>query len=347
MQDIELSSNIKAVDPPFFPLSPNPTKRSMSIIVAGLLGFILVLVTILAMEYLDNTLRNPKKASKILGLSCAGLFPKIYLKPGALNFLFIANRLLEMMIQKIILNIAETDPSPGTKTLLFFSTQSNEGKTVIFGNIARKLINQGYKVLVLSFSRESLRRIELAQTGYSMTPSTTSRSGAVKYKDRLAIFKRILGYPDRRIDHDSPFLESPENYLSSEEYISYQLDETFQSTRNYQEIIAKNHVRLSFVPDIVLIEIPPILYYPYPNELLQACNVPLMVCRANRTWSNADKEALDTISKHLAQPPMFLLNGVELQEVESVLGELPKRRNLITRVVKRLIRFQFFERYMP
>jgi hypothetical protein len=35
MQDAELSASIKAVDPPFFPLSPNPTKRSLLVLVAA------------------------------------------------------------------------------------------------------------------------------------------------------------------------------------------------------------------------------------------------------------------------------------------------------------------------
>ena len=86
LQDIELSSNIKAVDPPYYPLSPNPTKRKLMVLVAAMFGFLLVLTTILAMEYFDDTLRDPARAEKILKLRQAGIFPKIYLKTGTLNF---------------------------------------------------------------------------------------------------------------------------------------------------------------------------------------------------------------------------------------------------------------------
>ena len=75
VQDVELSSNIKAVDPPYYPISPNATKRLMMIVAAVLFGFLLVFSTILAMEYFDSTLRNPKKASKILQLPSAGSAP--------------------------------------------------------------------------------------------------------------------------------------------------------------------------------------------------------------------------------------------------------------------------------
>jgi uncharacterized protein involved in exopolysaccharide biosynthesis len=30
LQDNEMSSNLKAIDPPFYPLSPNPTKRAIN-----------------------------------------------------------------------------------------------------------------------------------------------------------------------------------------------------------------------------------------------------------------------------------------------------------------------------
>jgi uncharacterized protein involved in exopolysaccharide biosynthesis len=66
VQDVELSSNIKAVDPPYYPLAPNPTKRLLLIGVAALLGFLIVFSVILILEYFDATLKNPHKAAKIL-----------------------------------------------------------------------------------------------------------------------------------------------------------------------------------------------------------------------------------------------------------------------------------------
>lgn len=346
MQDIELSSNIKAVDPPYFPLSANPTKRLLTVIIAGLLGFLLVLVTILAMEYLDNTLRNPKRAAKKLNLACCGIFPKVYLKPQALNFHFIANRLLEITIQKLILTLNESSRTTGTKTILFFSTRTTEGKTVLIGNVAKKMISQGHKVLVLTYSHEALRRMEISQSGYN-TSENGSPNSYSSFPYSISVFKRLLGYPDTRIDHDSPFLESPENYLSPDEILTYQIDETFQAVKSYQEILDKNHFRPGFVPDFVLIAIPPILYHSYPNELIESSELSLLICRANRTWDEADHGALTTFIKHLQQEPLFLLNGVEIPVVETVLGDLPKKRSIVSKVLKKVIRFQFFERYMP
>ncbi len=207
MQDAELSASIKAVDPPFFPLSPNPTKRSLLVMVAAVFGFIIVLGIIVAMEYFDDTLKNPKKASEFLKLNALGIFPKVFLKTGTLNFPFVANRLLEIIIQHIGMLPKENGNEPKTKTLVFFSTLRNEGKTTLIGNIALKLKKQGKKVLVLDFSQESLHRMEVSQIGYSNdTPVTSTDKKGKSKRNRVSIFSRLMGYPDTRVDYDSPFL---------------------------------------------------------------------------------------------------------------------------------------------
>ena len=47
LQDSELSSSLKTIDTPYYPLSPNPTKRTILIIAAAFLGGILTLGIIL------------------------------------------------------------------------------------------------------------------------------------------------------------------------------------------------------------------------------------------------------------------------------------------------------------
>ncbi len=342
MQDNELSSNIKAVDPPYFPLSPIPTKRKVLVVAAALLGFILVLTIILVLEYFDNTLKNQTKASRILKLTPFGILPKILLKVRDTNFAFITNRLLEIIIQNIELYLKVSGVQNSTKTLLFFSTLSNEGKSVVVGNLAQKLKKQGKKVFVLNFSRESLRKTEVAQMGYPVKPPPSSTSGTIKQQRRISIIGWLLGYPDTRIDLDSPFLENPENYIGNNEYMYYDVNERFYSVNIYQEILTQNGFVLSYIPDYVLIELPSILYYPYPVGLLSQADVPIMVCRSNRIWSEADQGVLNNLMNLTKQKTHFILNGVDLPAIESVLGDLPKKRSCLRRIIKNVFRFQFF-----
>ncbi len=344
LQDAELSSSIKAVDPPFYPLSPNPTKRMILVIAAGLVGFLLVFCTILAMEYFDETLKNATRASKSIKLKTIGMFPKVFLYTGTLNFLFVANRLLEIILQQVNLLTGVDKHSNEPRILLIFSSLNNEGKTVVAGNIALKLKKQGKSVLFANFSRESLRLAESNQIGYIHKPNAGS-SGFTRPAKHFPFISKMLGYPDTRIDPFSPFLQDPENYLDSLEYFQYQTDAEYFSTSDFRELLDNNGFSSTMQPDFVIIEIPSILYYSFPPKLIASVDLALLVCRANRVWSPADQWALDTVKKITSQEPVIVLNGVEFQAIESVLGDLPKKRSRLRRIFKKIIHLQFYDRY--
>ncbi len=341
MQDNELSSNIKAVDPPFFPISPIPTKRKILVVLAALMGLIIVSSAIFILEYFDDSLRKPSKANLILKLTNIGVLPKILLNSRKINLPFIVNRLLEMTIQNIEMYLKSNKSDKYTETLLFFSTLSQEGKTVVTGNLARKLKMQGKKILVLNFSRESLFKAEINQTSYTNIPPVNSATAPVGKPRKFSITRWLLGYPDTRIDYDSHFLKNPDEYLSDEEYQCYKVDERFYSAKNYTDILNDNNLTLTYIPDYVLIELPPILYYPYPVGLVSSADIPVLICRANRVWTDADQGVLDILIQLSDKKTHYLLNGVEPLVIESVLGDLPRKRSWLRRAVKNMFRFQF------
>ncbi len=341
MQDNELSSNIKAVDPPFFPISPIPTKRKILVIVGALLGIMIVLGVILVLEYFDDSLLRPSKAVKRIKLLNIGVLPKIRMDAKRINLPFIVNRLLEMMIQKINLQTSVAEPVLATKTILVFSTLSQEGKSFVTENLARKYKIQGKKVLLLNFSHDSLFEIEASQTGYTDDPPVGIATHPERKQQKFSVLRFLLGYPDVRIDRESRFLESPDNFLEKDEMVTYKLDENYFSAQNYEDLLNANHVKLSFVPDVVLIEIPAILFYPYPSGIVANADLPVLVVRSNRVWTEADQGVLNVFVNLTKQKPQFILNGVEPLVVESLLGDLPRKRTWIRRALKNMFRFQF------
>lgn len=341
MQDAELSSSIKAVDPPFFPLSPNPTKRKILVMLAAVLGFLFVLSSILITEYFDETLRNPAKASKKLQLSVIGLFPKIILHVGSMNFPFITNRLLEMIIQKIELLTIPKTTEESQRTILFVSSISNEGKTVTAGNIALKLKKQGRKVLFLNYSRDSLRQVETDQIGYPIDPRSVSVSGSITHSKIFQIAARLLGFGKKHTDPSSPFLHKPEQYLSESEYKLYAIDQNYFAAGNYSDLFNSQLNQSNEKPEYVIVEIPAILYYSYPQKLVASADLVVFACRSNRIWTGADQGVLEVLKNVASQEPVVVLNGVDLQVVESVLGDLPKKRSWLRSLLKRGMLFQF------
>jgi hypothetical protein len=323
LQDNELSANLKAVDPPFYPLESMPTKRGVLVIAAALVGAILVLGIIITMEYLDDTLKNTKRAAKILKLPAVGMIPKIFRNPGKINLPFIQNRLLEITTQNIEQFLSTHNSGNAVKTVLLLSTMEMEGKSVIAGNIAKKLVQEGKKVLLLNYS---------------------NKQQPVKQQRKFPLMNRLLGYRDPRTDFNNTFLTDASIYLQSSEYSIYNIDEQFYKAKSYTDILEQNNITLSFIPDYVFIELPALIYNNYPADLVAQADMSVLVCRSNRLWSEADQAALNNLLPLSGARMNFIINGVELKEVESVLGDLPKKSNGLRKKIKNLFRFQFFSK---
>jgi len=321
LQDNELTSNLKTVDPPYYPLEAMPTKRAVLVVAGAMVGFILVLAVIVAMEYMDDTLKNSKRAAKILELPSLGMIPKILLNPGKVNLPFVQNRLLQVVSQNI--EQAVHGYNDTTKTILFVSTGQQEGKSVLSGNIAKRLIQEGNKVLLLQYAEP---KHQLAS------------------KRSFPIVNRLLGYPDPRVDTKNEFLADPATYLEPASFLSYKVNEQFFTAKNYKEILQRNGIELSFQPDYVLIELPSLIYNNFPGELVTNADLSILVCRSNRLWSEADQAALNNVLPLAKDKIRFIVNGVDLKETESVLGDLPKKTTKFRQKVKNVFRFQFFSK---
>jgi succinoglycan biosynthesis transport protein ExoP len=151
----------------------------------------------------------------------------------------------------------------------------------------------------------------------------------------------MLGYGDNRVNPASPFLQKPDIYLDSLEHSTYQVDHNYFAAGNYKDLLEKYSEAYNDKPDYVLIELPPFLYYSYPINVVASADLAILVCRANRVWTGADQGVLDVLMNTVSYEPVVLLNGVELQVVESVLGDLPKKRSRLRRITKNIIRMQF------
>jgi uncharacterized protein involved in exopolysaccharide biosynthesis len=333
VQDVELSSNIKAVDPPYYPLSPNPTKRLLLVVVAALFGFLIVLTVILVLEYFDGTLKNPEKATKILGLDPAGVYPRITEKTTMENLPFITNRLMEMMIQQVELHPKGRLMSHEPRTILFFSTQNEEGKTTILNNMAMKLKNQGKKVVVVNFSGESMTQTDISRMESQQESEPVLEPVLINGVRSKASLKSDEQPMKGKGNRESLTLAKPESNV--EEHLIYHVDESYYSIANAVDLLAGSRYSQGILPDYILVELPPILYFPYPSGLAASADMSIMVCRSNRTWSQADHGALETFMKHTRHKPLFLLNGVEMQVVKSAIGDIPGKQKMASRSKKR------------
>ena len=323
LQDNELSSNIKAVDQPFFPISPIPDKRKMLVVAAAILGGLLVLGIIILMEFFDSTMRNAKKATAVSGIPFLGMLPKVYRNPGIEQFPAVQKRLLQLITQKMQQLTEFSGNGKRPVTISFISTLDKEGKSVIAGNLARTLMDQGKKVFFLNLSG-------------NMSP--------IRPANKYPLFQKLFGYQDPRIDTQNAFLQNPETYLPSAAYLNGTGNTAFLQAADIETICKNALTKEEGIPDYLFIELPALLKDNYPAPLIAGADLVVLTCRSNRVWSEADKQVIQDILPLTGTKMHAILNGVEVQETESLIGDLPKKRSWIRRKIKGLIRFQFFSK---
>ena len=122
----------------------------------------------------------------------------------------------------------------------------------------------------------------------------------------------------------------------------YDFDDLFSNKFNIHEffprLIGDDYKNLDFL----FIEIPSILHYPTPVRMLKSVNFALFVARANRAWSIAETNVVEAFKETVLESTETesIANGVKVNVLETIIGEIPKKRSYLRRMIKRLIKFQ-------
>lgn len=247
----------------------------------------------------------------------------MYRNPGIEQFHAVQKRLLQLITQKMQQLTEFSGNGKRPVTISFISTLDKEGKSVIAGNLARTLMDQGKKVFFLNLSG-------------SMAP--------IRPANKYPLFQKLFGYQDPRIDTQNAFLQNPETYLPSAAYLNGTGNTAFLQAADIETICKNALTKEEGIPDYLFIELPALLKDNYPAPLIAGADLVVLTCRSNRVWSEADKQVIQDIQPLAGTKIHAILNGVEVQETESLIGDLPKKRSWIRKKIKSLIRFQFFSK---
>lgn len=289
-QNVELKSNIKLTEVPFFPINPKPSKRMLLVIVAGMVGFILVAATILILELLDGNINTAKRAEDKIELKVSSIFPVINDKNKKIDYGYLKNKAVNAISRNVILNQFKKDKENVPVINMLFSTQENEGKTFICRHLIAKLCELGYKTLHVTYDDEDL-----------------GLEGEFYHK------------------------------------ILYGISDQLYKISEVQEFDSEGTISNFNTFNFVILEIPSIIKNPFPVKLASTMDHTFLVTRANRAWGEADQNALDLFKEATTGPePLIILNGVKVLEMETVVGDLPKKRSLIRSWIKRIVQFRFF-----
>lgn len=138
------------------------------------------------------------------------------------------------------------------------------------------------------------------------------------------------------------------NNLENEKGIdirTYAINNSFHKIENVTDLVADFDGLNMTEYDYIFVELPGIRNNTYPINLFKNIGHSFMVTRANRAWTKADKYALNDILEHCVEKePQVLLNGVEFQQMEDVLGDLPRKRSTLRKIIKDIFRLRFFSK---
>lgn len=143
-------------------------------------------------------------------------------------------------------------------------------------------------------------------------------------------------------------------YLSHEEVHSirgvdsytYKIDNSFHRVANIKDLHPELQSKKLDEYDFIFVEMPGMVNNPYPINLFKVINHSYAIIRANRAWTKSDENALKDILEVMPEnKPQIILNGVDIQEMENIMGDLPRRRSYFRRLTKDIIQLRFFSKY--
>lgn len=113
------------------------------------------------------------------------------------------------------------------------------------------------------------------------------------------------------------------------------------SNRGYQVVTEPPYAQAETTNAIRVIELPPLNSGEMvPQDALQA-DVQLLVFPASQRWDDTSQKSLENWERLTGQKPYLVLNGIQLNDLEEIIGSSPVPRNKHIVRIKQLLKFQF------
>lgn len=236
-------------------------------------------------------------------------------------------------IDSSIKTVARAEDMIGMNVLAMFPNLLLKNKNTDFELVKNKTLDILVRKLLLlkSVNQEDRKTIQVSVF------SNQKGEGKSFVFDMLVDRLHNLGYKVLSLQNGNA------DETKSSNFYNYSITPSFHKIKNISELSGESNQIKKEDFDYVFVELPGIMNNSYPVELVNNSDYSIMLVRANRAWSLADQNSLkDYASVSKEDSIKVLLNGVELPEMETILGDLPKERSLIRRIMKNVLRLRFY-----
>lgn len=118
--------------------------------------------------------------------------------------------------------------------------------------------------------------------------------------------------------------------------VSYKVTGALVNAAGIQDLL-EGTGHSSFEFGYVFLELPHLSQNSVPYELAAQAHVSLLVMNAEKVWSKANERANILYQKAAKNMTMLVLNRVTPEMLESVYGEIPKKRSTMRRLLKKVV----------
>jgi uncharacterized protein involved in exopolysaccharide biosynthesis len=209
----------------------------------------------------------------------------------------------------------------------------NGAHQIIHNNLLQRIVNSIFIDIKRSEASKEKKNFVITLI------STRQKQGKTYFAEALAhklinIRKNVFYlYPETSSGHEGKDIYKNSKLIS----YKYSIQDNVVDADEVEQLIAEN---LEYVKEDVsytIIEIPNLNQYPVPFELIEKSDVSILVVHAQKTWASSDKQILDEYEKVRPKGTKVLINHVDVDSLEGIYGEIPKKRSLIRRKMKLLM----------
>ena len=122
--------------------------------------------------------------------------------------------------------------------------------------------------------------------------------------------------------------------------IKYTDNGKFHRAENF-DAWAKDHQVDKTKFKFILLELSELTKYDLASNIVKNAALSLMVLDSDRVWADADARALRHFTKATETKSMILLNKVDIDRLETIVGEIPKVRTKFRRIAKKVVTFDY------
>lgn len=153
-KNLQMSGPLSVLDPPEFPLSPEPSKRAVLVISAFLAGFVVMFTFFLVRELMNGSIRTSDQAEKRIGLPLAAAFPLIARKTTSGELLNLRHDMLEqlrsvLMIETMAVPLDAVRPVNKYHLVILFNTRPYDNPLRVGTYLADLMTQAGHSVAYL------------------------------------------------------------------------------------------------------------------------------------------------------------------------------------------------------